>query len=86
VAVRDREENRLGQERTEELDLLLVAGWAEPPPFAGKGQQVLVLAVIAADAGESAFQIAAVQELVDHLRDDPPSPRLRRGKSGRKKP
>ena len=32
--------------------------------------EVLVLAVIAADAGESACQIAAVQELVDHLRDD----------------
>jgi hypothetical protein len=29
-----------------------------------------VLAVIAAHAGEAAFEVAAVQELVDHLRDD----------------
>jgi hypothetical protein len=29
-----------------------------------------VLAVIAPNAGEPAFEVAAVQELVDHLRDD----------------
>jgi len=37
---------------------------------ARKGQQVLVLALVAAHAGEAAFEIAAVQELVDDLRDD----------------
>jgi hypothetical protein len=29
-----------------------------------------VLAVVAAHAGEPAFKVAAVEELIDHLRDD----------------
>ena len=70
MAVRDGEQDRLGQQRAEELDLLLVAGGAEPAPLAGERQQVLVLAVIAADAGEPALEVAAVEELVDDLRDD----------------
>jgi hypothetical protein len=70
VPVRDGEQDRLGQQRAEELDLLLVAGGAEPAPLAGERQQVLVLAVVATDAGEAAFEVAAIQELVNHLRDD----------------
>ena len=37
---------------------------------AGEGEQVVFLAVIAADAGEPALQIAAVHKLVHHLGDD----------------
>ena len=70
MAVRNGEEDRLGQQRAEELDLLLVAGGAEPAPLARERQQVLVLAVIAAHAGKAAFEVTAVEELVDHLRDD----------------
>ena len=52
------------------LNILLVAGGAEPTALAGKGQQVFVLAVIAADAGKPPLQIPTLQELVDHLGDD----------------
>ena len=38
MAVRDREQNRLSEQRTEELDLLLVAGRTEPAPLAGEGE------------------------------------------------
>ena len=38
---------------------------AEPAPLAGEGQQVLVLAVVAAHAGEPAFKVAAVEELIE---------------------
>ncbi len=70
MAVGHGKEDRFGEERAEELDLLLVAGRAEPAPLARERQEVLVLAVIAADAGEPAFEVTAVEELVDHLRDD----------------
>ena len=78
------------------LDVLLVAGRAEPPALAGKGQQVFVLAMVAANPGEAALQVAAIQELVDHLWDDGPQaavaglvllgislPRTRRSGGGR---
>ena len=52
------------------LHVLLVAGRAEPAALAGKGQEVLVLAVIAADAGKPSLQITTLQKLVDHLGDD----------------
>ena len=70
MAVRDGEQDRLGQQRAEKLDLLLVTGWAEPAAFTGEGQQVLVLTVVAPDTGEPAFEIATVQELVHHLGND----------------
>ena len=38
--------------------------------LAGEGQQVLVFAVVTPNAREAAFQVAAVEELVDHLRND----------------
>jgi hypothetical protein len=69
MPVRDGKEDRLGQERPEELDLLLVAGGAEPAPLAGERQQVLVLAVVAAHASKAVFEVTAVEELVDDLRD-----------------
>ena len=70
VTVRDREQDRLREQRAEKLDLLLVAGGAEPAPLAGEGEQVLVLAVVAPDAGEAVFQVATVQKLVNDLGDD----------------
>jgi hypothetical protein len=52
------------------LDVFLVAGEAEPAASAGEGQEVFVLAMVAADAGEAAGQVATFQELVNHLGDD----------------
>jgi len=65
-----RRENGLGQQGAEQLHLLLVAGGAEPPALAGERQQVLVLAVVAAHAGEAVGEVPAAHELLDHLRDD----------------
>jgi len=72
MAVRHGEQDRLGEQRAEELNLLLVAGRAEPAPLAGEGQQVFVLAVVATDTGKPLFKGAAVEELAHHLRDDGP--------------
>ena len=52
------------------LDVLLVAGGAEPTALAGKGQEILMLTMVAPNAGEAAGQVAAFQKLVNHLRDD----------------
>ena len=65
MPVRHRIEDALGQQRPEELDLLLVAGRAEPAALAGEGQQAVLLAVIAPDAGEAAGQVPALEELLD---------------------
>ena len=39
-------------------------------PLAGEGREVFVLAMVAANAGKATLQVAAVQELVDHLGND----------------
>jgi hypothetical protein len=70
MPVRHQREDALGQQRPEELDLLLVAGWAEPAALAGEDQRAVLLAVIAPDAGEAAGQVPALEELLDHLWDD----------------
>ncbi len=70
MPVGNREQNALGHQGSEELDLFLVAGGTEPAALAGEGEQVVFLAVIAADTGESVLQIPAVQKLVHHLGDD----------------
>ena len=49
-----------------------MAGGAEPAGFAGESQQVLVLAVVAPDAGKAALQYPAIQELLYDLRNDGP--------------
>src|SRR6516162_4129904 len=54
------------------LDVLLVAGGAEPTALAGESEQVFVLAVVAANPGEAAGQVAALDEFVDDLGDDAP--------------
>ena len=51
-------------------NLALMAGGTEPPPFAGEGVQVFVRAVVAADAGKSPFQSAALEEFLEDLRND----------------
>jgi hypothetical protein len=45
MPVRHRIEDALGRQRHEELDLLLVAGGAEPAALAGEGQQAVLLAL-----------------------------------------
>ena len=52
------------------LDVFLVAGGTEPAAFAGEGEQILVLAVVAANAGKAALEVAALEEFVDDLGDD----------------
>lgn len=68
--VHNRKQNRFGQQRTEQLDLLLVAGRTEPTPHTGEGQQVFVLAMLAAQADEVALEIATVKELIHDFRDE----------------
>ena len=62
VAVRDGKEDRLGQQGAEELDLLLVAGGAEPPALARERQQILVGAVVAAHAHEAMAEQATGED------------------------
>jgi hypothetical protein len=56
--------------QAKELHLLLVARRAEPPALARERQQILVLAVVAAHAGETLGEIPAAHELLDHLREN----------------
>jgi hypothetical protein len=70
VAVGNRKKNGLGKQGSKELYLFLVAGRTKPTALAGEGEQVVLLAVITADAGEPPLQIAAVHELIHHLWDD----------------
>ena len=72
VAVGNGKEDGLGEQGPEELDLLLVAGGAEPTALAGEREQVVFLAVVAADAGEPMLEVPAVQKLVHYLGDDGP--------------
>ena len=57
-----------GEESCGGLDVFLVAGGAEPA--APEGEQVFVATVVAADAGEAAVKVAAVEEFVDGLGHD----------------
>jgi hypothetical protein len=68
--MRHRSEDTADEEGGGSLDVFLVAGGAEPAAFAGEGQEIFVLAVVAAEAGEAAVEVAAVDKLVDHLRYD----------------
>ena len=51
------------------LNFALLAGGTEPAAFAGKGQEVFVLAIVAANAGKPAFEGAAVDEFFHDLFD-----------------
>ncbi len=70
LAMRHRISNRAGDEFSEELDFLLVAGRAEPPSLARERQEVVMLAVVAVHADEALGEVAAVEVLVDHVLDD----------------
>jgi hypothetical protein len=70
MAVGHRSHHLVHDEPGGSLDIFLVAGRAEPPAFAGEGQQVLMLAMVAADSREAAFEIATVQKLVNDLGND----------------
>jgi hypothetical protein len=72
MPVGNRKENGLGKQGSKEQHLFLVARRTKPAAVAGEGEQVIFLAVITTDAGEPAFQVAAVHELVHHLGDDGP--------------
>jgi hypothetical protein len=70
MPVGDRQEDVIDEMGGRTQDLSLVAGGTEPPALAGEGEQVFVLAVIAANAGEALFQGPALEELFDDFRDD----------------
>jgi hypothetical protein len=76
VPMRHRRHHPLQDKPGSGLDGFLVAGGTEPAAFAGERHKVFVLAMVAADAGEAALQVAAVQEFVDHLGDDRAQPAL----------
>ena len=52
------------------LNVFLVAGGAKPSGFAGEGQQIFVMAMVAADASKTSGQVPTLQEFVDHLGDN----------------
>jgi len=56
----------------EDQRALLMTACAEAPAAAGKGDQDLVVAVVAADAGEAGRRIAAAQKPPDRLADGRP--------------
>ena len=70
VAVRNGKKDRFRQQGNEKLNLFLVAGWAEPAPLTGEGQQVLVLAVVTPDSGKPVLQVTAIEEFIHHLGND----------------
>ena len=70
MAVGHGREDAGGEEGGGGLDVFLMAGGAEPAAFAGESQEVFVPAMVAADTGETAVEVAAVEEFVDDLRDD----------------
>jgi hypothetical protein len=59
-----------GEEGGGGLDVLLVAGGAEPAAFAGECEQIFVATMVTADADEAAIEVAAVEEFVDDLGHD----------------
>jgi len=67
--VGDWSENASEEEIGAGLDVFLVAGRAKPARFAGEGEESVEAAVVTADASETAFEGAAVEELFDDLRD-----------------
>ncbi len=52
------------------LYLSLMAGGAEPAAFAGKGQKIFMLTVIAADASKATFKCATVDKFIEDILND----------------
>ena len=69
VPVGDWSENAGDEEFGAGLYIFLVAGRAEPAGFAGEGKECVEAAVVTADTCKTAFEGAAVEELVDDLWD-----------------
>ena len=69
VAMGDRGEHVAGEKLPEEQHLLLVAGGAKPACLARERHEELMAAFRAAHAGETLFEIAALEKLADHLGD-----------------
>jgi hypothetical protein len=69
VAMGDRGEHVAGEKLPEEQHLLLVAGGAKPACLARERHEELMAAFWAAHAGETLFEIAALEKLADHLGD-----------------
>ncbi len=59
VAVRHRRQHVFQDKARGRLNIFLVAGRAKPPALAGEGQQILMLAMVAANPGKASLQIAA---------------------------
>jgi hypothetical protein len=57
----------LGQPLAERNNTLLVAGGAAVPALTGKGEEILISAGIALDAGEAVLEDAAVLEKADDV-------------------
>ena len=72
MAMGHREQDMIDDVCRSALNFALMAGWTEQTAFAGEGEQVLVRAVVAPDAGEAAFECAAVNELLEDVGDDWP--------------
>ena len=70
VAVGHGRQDLVEDEAAGGLDVFLVAGGTEPAAFAGEGEQVLVRAVVAANAGKAALEVAALEEFVDDFGND----------------
>jgi hypothetical protein len=64
--------NILGHMQAEQNGAFLGAAWADAALFAGEGDEELVFAVWAADAGEAVLEIAAFEESGDGLVNDRP--------------
>ena len=77
-AMADVLEYLLLQERPEDGRSLGSTRGAEPPSSARERQQVLAAAGVTAEPGESAAQVAAVADGVDHLVDAPSPPAVLR--------
>ena len=70
VAVGDGSDYLVQEEAGAGLDIFLMAGRAEPPTIARKGQQVIMLTMVAANPGKASLQIVALEEFVDDFGDD----------------
>jgi hypothetical protein len=69
-AVRHRLDDFFAQEGAEDGSPLGSAGAAETAARAGEGEEVLAVAGVAEDAGETAVEVATVEEGVDDIVDE----------------
>lgn len=61
--------HHLGEAHRDEQGALLVAAWADATLFAGEGDEQLVVAVAALDAGEAFVQVATFEVAGDGALD-----------------